>query len=332
MARPAKNKRSLHSLSPAEMAALAISMEQEEARLYQEYARRFRRQGMMHLAAEMESLRQEERDHEHRLSDAFLAEFSNESEVPLVRRGDVAGFGELPPLPPEEAFTPEIAAARIEKSESQAEAFYRHAADNCNGYTQLKQLFTELAEVEAEHQGTDGRVMAAARLDAGEHHGEPRKHSDHERFVLQVVQPGLVGLMDGSVSTLAPLFAAAFATHKPMDAFLVGRAAAVGAGVSMGFAEGMSDDGELTGRGTPWMRGSITGFMTLVGGIFHALPYLIPEFRTATTLAIIVVVIELFAIAWIRNRYMDTPFWRSIVQVVFGGGIVFAAGILIGSA
>lgn len=332
MARTLNYKRSLQSLTPPELAALAISMEQEEARLYQEYARRFRRQGKMHLAAEMESLRQEECDHEQRLSDAFLAEFSTETEVPLVRRGDVAGFGDMPPLPGEQEFTPQVATARIEHSEGQAERFYRHAADSCDGHTTLRSLFKELAEVEAEHQGTEGRIMAADRLDRGDAAAEPRQHSDHERFVLQIVQPGLVGLMDGSVSTLAPLFAAAFATHRSTDAFLVGLAAAVGAGVSMGFAEGMSDNGELTGRGHPWMRGSITGAMTLFGGIFHALPYLIKDFRTATSLAVVVVVIELFAIAWIRNRYMETPFWRSIVQVVFGGGIVFAAGILIGSA
>lgn len=325
------NRRSLQSLNPAELAALAINMEQEEARLYQEYARRFRRQGRMHLAAEMESLRQEEREHEQRLSDAFLAEFADQTEVPLLRRGDVAGFGELPPLPKEEQFTPDVAVARIAFSEGIAERFYRHAAENSGRHDRLRALFAELAEVEAVHQSTEGRVLAAARLDDGEKPAE-LKHTDHERFVLQVVQPGLVGLMDGSVSTLAPLFAAAFATHKSWDAFLVGTAAAVGAGISMGFAEGMSDDGALTGRGHPWMRGSITGAMTLLGGIFHALPYLIPNFWTATTIAAIVVAIELFAIAYIRNRYMDTPFWRSIVQIVVGGGIVFAAGILIGSA
>ncbi|MGI8906278.1 MAG: ferritin family protein [Candidatus Sumerlaeaceae bacterium] len=329
---PAKNRRTLRSLSPAELAALAIHMEQEEARLYQEYARRFRRQNRMHLAAEMESLRQEEREHETRLGEAYLAEFAGESEVPLVRRSDLSEFSELPPLPAEQAFTPNVAMARIQQSEGQAERFYRYAAAHCDGYERLKELFSELAEVEAMHQGTEHRVLAAARLDDPEVSPQKAQHTEHERFVLQIVQPGLVGLMDGSVSTLAPLFAAAFATHKSMDAFLVGVAAAVGAGISMGFAEGMSDDGALTGRGNPWIRGTITGAMTLLGGIFHTLPYLISDFNTATTWAVIVVIIELFAIAWIRNRYMQTPFWRSIVQVVFGGGIVFAAGILIGSA
>ena len=151
-------------------------------------------------------------------------------------------------------------------------------------------------------------------------------------FLLQIVQPGLVGLMDGSVSTLAPLFAAAFATHNTWATFLVGLAASIGAGISMGFAEALSDDGSLTGRGAPWMRGSVCGLMTTVGGLGHTLPYLIPHFYTATGVSIAVVAIELAAIAWIRTHFMDTPFLQAAFQVVVGGVLVFIAGILIGSA
>jgi VIT1/CCC1 family predicted Fe2+/Mn2+ transporter len=138
--------------------------------------------------------------------------------------------------------------------------------------------------------------------------------------------------MDGSVSTLAPLFAAAFATQSSWETFLVGTAASVGAGISMGFAEALSDDGSMTGRGAPWLRGVITGAMTTIGGLGHTIPYLIPDFRVATVIAVIVVLIELWIIAWIRARYMDTPFWRAAFQIVVGGLIVFAAGVLIGSA
>jgi hypothetical protein len=151
-------------------------------------------------------------------------------------------------------------------------------------------------------------------------------------FVLQVVQPGLAGLMDGSVSTLAPLFAAAFATHQTHDAFVVGLAASVGAGISMAFAEGLSDDGSLTGRGKPFIRGCVTGAMTFVGGIGHTLPYLIKDFRAATTVAVAVVVVELGIISWVRQHYMDTPLLRAAFQVIVGGVLVFVAGILIGNS
>ena len=150
--------------------------------------------------------------------------------------------------------------------------------------------------------------------------------------MLQIVQPGLAGLMDGSVSTLAPLFAAAFATHKSWDAFLVGLAASVGAGISMGFAEALSDDGSLTGRGHPWVRGLICGLMTTAGGIGHTLPFLISDFRVATSAAVAIVAAELAAISFVRHRYMDTPFLAAAFQVVVGGVLVFLAGILIGSS
>jgi VIT1/CCC1 family predicted Fe2+/Mn2+ transporter len=158
--------------------------------------------------------------------------------------------------------------------------------------------------------------------------------SEHEenKFVLQTLQPGLAGLMDGSVSTLAPIFAAAFATHKPHVAFVVGVSAAVGAGISMAFAEALSDDGTLTGRGHPFRRGVIIGVMTFIGGIFHTIPFLISNINLALTVASLVVGIELMAIAFIRYKFFNMKFWLSIFQVILGGGLVFAAGILLGQS
>lgn len=160
----------------------------------------------------------------------------------------------------------------------------------------------------------------------------PKNEEEYNRFVLQTIQPGLAGLMDGSVSTLAPIFAVAFATRKPHIAFLVGLSAAIGAGISMAFAEALSDTGELTGRGRPFRRGVIIGAMTLLGGIFHTIPFLISNFHTALTVAFFVVGIELTTIAYIRYRYFQMRFWLSILQVVVGGGLVFGAGILIGAS
>lgn len=160
----------------------------------------------------------------------------------------------------------------------------------------------------------------------------PRNEEEYNRFVLQTVQPGLAGLMDGSVSTLAPIFAAAFATHDPHVAFLIGMSAAVGAGISMAFAEALSDTGELTGRGRPLRRGIIIGVMTFLGGVFHTLPFLISNFHAALILAYLIVGVELAVIAYIRYHFFDMKFWISVLQVIVGGGLVFAAGILIGAA
>jgi erythrin-vacuolar iron transport family protein len=178
--------------------------------------------------------------------------------------------------------------------------------------------------------------MAALVAHPPEHAAEARR-----TFVLRYVQPGLAGLIDGSVSTLAPIFAAAFATGHNGATFLVGLAASVGAGISMGFTEALSDDGSVTGRGDPWLRGLVCGVMTTVGGLGHTLPYAIPDtlpagwpnpFVLATTLAVLVVIVELVAIAAIRTRFMATPFWRAAVQVLVGGALVLAVGMLIGSA
>jgi erythrin-vacuolar iron transport family protein len=176
--------------------------------------------------------------------------------------------------------------------------------------------------VAGKEQGNSKGLIESSRLDI---------ELKRKIFVLQIVQPGLAGLMDGSVSTLAPVFAAAFATHNSRTAFLVGMAASLGAGISMGFAEALSDDGVLSGRGRPWMRGGVCGLMTTLGGIGHTLPFLLPDFFIALWVAVAVVAVELGFIAWIRKRYMDTPLLQAIFQVVLGGVLVFIAGILIGN-
>jgi rubrerythrin len=216
---------------------------------------------------------------------------------------------------------------RAASMEAEAANFYRRAAVRATDPA-VRTLLGDLADIEAGHEDMATHLEAGVSGSARDEEGETARRA----FLLQVVQPGLIGLMDGSVSTLAPLFAAAFATHSSWATFLVGMAASVGAGISMGFAEALSDDGTLTGRGHPWMRGLVTGLMTVVGGVGHTLPYLIPDFFTATALAIAVVLVELWAIAYIRARYMDTPFLRAALQIVVGGLLVFATGILIGSA
>ncbi len=315
-------KRSFASLADPELIALAISLEEEEARLYREFARRVRNDNP-HLAAEMESLRAEEAEHAALLRREFSKVFGGE-EIPLLRREDVAGFIPAFTLPPEGDLSARQIMNHVGVSEAEAGQYYERAARVCRD-AGLKKMFLELAETERGHQSTEKRIGAAIKLD--ESTGiDPEKHL----FLLQVIQPGLVGLMDGSVSTLAPLFAAAYATHRSHDAFLVGLAASVGAAISMGFAEGLSDDGSLTGRGKPLMRGVVTGGMTFVGGIFHTLPFLISNFNIANSLAIVIVLMELAAISWVRKKYMDTPFLRSAYQVVIGGLLVFFAGVWIG--
>jgi rubrerythrin len=215
-----------------------------------------------------------------------------------------------------------------EKMEDEAQRFYRKAADGARDVS-VRQLLLELAEAEAGHESLAHKLTERILTDSAR---TAEDEASHRVLMLQYVQPGLAGLMDGSVSTLAPLFAAAFATHNTWQTFLVGMAASVGAGISMAFAEGLSDDGALTGRGSPWIRGPVCGLMTAIGGLGHTLPYLIPHFVTATVVSIIVVVIELAVISWIRMRFMDTPFLRAAFQVVVGGTLVFIAGILIGSS
>jgi rubrerythrin len=217
--------------------------------------------------------------------------------------------------------------------EFQAARFYEKAAAQTTD-VEIRKLLGDLAEVEKSHGRHAGELERSLLTEQAR---AEEATTSHRMFVLQYVQPGLAGLMDGSVSTLAPLFAAAFATHSNWETFLVGMAASIGAGISMGFAEALSDDGALTGRGTPWLRGTICGLMTTLGGVGHTLPYLVPDsipnsFWIATGIASAVVFIELWVIAWVRAKYMDTPFLQAAFQIVLGGAIVLAAGILIGGA
>ncbi|MCC6890468.1 MAG: rubrerythrin [Hyphomicrobiales bacterium] len=312
-------------LTEQEVLALAISNEDEDSRIYRGFAERLRAQYPA-SAKVFEEMAEEEARHRTMLFDLYRAKFGEY--LPLIRRQDVKGFIAKEPL----WLMPQLNLDRVRKyaetMEFEAERFYRRAADTTRDAS-IRKLLLELAEIESKHEDTAQRLgqellTPSARAKEDE--------TARRMFLLQYVQPGLVGLMDGSVSTLAPLFAAAFATQNTWETFLVGMAASVGAGISMGFAEAASDDGSLTGRGTPWLRGAISGIMTTIGGVGHTLPYLIPNFWTATLLAVIVVAVELVAISYIRYRYMDTPFLSAAFQVVVGGTLVFLAGILIGSS
>ncbi len=319
-------QRRFSDLTAPETLALAISLEELDARTLQEYARRLRGPAPA-AAAALDRMREEEDRHRHRLLDLFRAKYGND--VPLVRPEDIRGFVKREsyvPLwqPPD----PGRIRRAVALAELETQRFYQRAAERATD-ADVRQLLGDLAEEERRHEQQSSALLPDAQP-VPEREAEARVA--HQLFVLQVVQPGLAGLMDGSVSTLAPLFAAAFATHASWPTFLVGLAAGVGAGISMGFAEALSDDGSLTGRGRPWIRGVVCGAMTLVGGVGHALPYLIPHFWTATAVASGVVVVELAAIAWIRNRWMDTPFLAAAFQVLVGGALVFLAGVFIGSA
>ena len=312
-------------LTEQEILALAISSEEEDGRIYADYAEGLKAAFLASAQVFMD-MAAEENEHRRRLIELHRAKFGEH--IPLIRRHDVRGFARHEPLWIVRPLGLDRVRKQAEAMEFEARRFYERAMTRTSD-AGVRKLLGDLAEAERSH------ISLAQRLGT-EHLTADAKQAEEETrrrmFVLQVVQPGLAGLMDGSVSTLAPLFAAAFATHDTWQTFLVGMAAAVGAGISMGFAEALSDDGELTGRGHPWLRGAITGLMTTLGGVGHTLPYLINDFRIATTLAIAVVLIELWAIAWIRARYMDTKFLRAAFEVVLGGLIVFAAGILIGSA
>jgi rubrerythrin len=210
--------------------------------------------------------------------------------------------------------------------EVETRGFYERAAARAQDAS-IRQLLDDLAQEERSHEDRAQELTEEKlRPDVKEDEDKARRRL----FVLQIVQPGLAGLMDGSVSTLAPVFAAALATKNSWDAFLVGLAASLGAGISMGFAEALSDDGSLTGRGQPWVRGLICGAMTTLGGVGHTLPFLVPEFRIAMGIAVAVVLVELGVITWVRHRFMDTPVFSAAMQVGLGGALVFITGILIG--
>ena len=313
-------------LSEQEILALAISNEDEDSRIYRGFAEGLR-DAFPASAKIFDEMADEEVRHRTMLFDMYRQRFGDF--LPLIRRQDVKGFiRHSKPLWLMRPLGLEEVRKFAENMEFEAERFYRRAADNTRDVS-VRKLLIELAEAEAGHESLAHKLSQQILTE-----GARAKEDETARrmFVLQYVQPGLAGLMDGSVSTLAPLFAAAFATHNTWETFLVGMAASVGAGISMGFAEALSDDGSLTGRGTPWLRGSVCGVMTTIGGIGHTLPYLVPDFWVATVLAILVVAVELAVISWIRMRFMDTPFLQATFQVVLGGTLVFIAGILIGSS
>ena len=317
-------RKKFHELSEQEIIALAISSEEDDARIYRSYAEMLREE-FPGSAKVFEGMASEEDEHRARLIALHESRFG--STIPLIRREHVAGYYNRRPVWLVENLGIERIRTEAAAMEKDAERFYLAAAQRTQD-SATRKLLGDLAAAEAGHQGT------AEQLEAQHLDDETRDEEDavaKRQFLLTWVQPGLAGLMDGSVSTLAPIFATAFATQDTWTTFLVGVAASVGAGISMGFTEAASDDGELSGRGSPVKRGFASGIMTTVGGLGHALPYLIPDFWTATTIAILIVFVELWAIAWIQNRYMETPFFRAVFQVVLGGALVLAAGVMIGS-
>lgn len=318
-------RRSFSDLSEREIIALAISSEEDDERIYHSYADRLRDEYPA-SAAVFDGMADEEATHRQRLIELFRRRFGET--IPLIRREHVADYYTRRPVWLSEAMSLEDIRAQAKIMERDAYRFYALAARRTEDAS-TRQLMDDLAAAEAGHVRT-AQSLEDQHLDAEAR--ETEADMEKRQFLLTWVQPGLAGLMDGSVSTLAPIFAAAFATGDTWATFQVGLAASVGAGISMGFTEAASDDGELSGRGSPLKRGIASGVMTTLGGLGHALPYLIPHFWTATTIAIIVVFVELWAIAWIQKRFMDTPFFRAVLQVVFGGSLVLAAGVLIGSS
>jgi rubrerythrin len=317
--------RSFESLTEKEILALAITLEEEDARVYADFNEGLK--DTFPATAEIfEGMRLEEVRHREKLFEAYRQRFGEH--IPLLRREDVKGFVKRRPVWLIRPLGLDVVRRQASAMEEETRRFYEKAAQRTQDVG-IRQLLDELAEEESSHEHRADELEKQNLQPAAR---EQEEHARRRLFVLQVVQPGLAGLMDGSVSTLAPVFAAAFATHKSWDAFLVGLAASIGAGISMGFAEALSDDGTLTGRGHPWIRGLVCGLMTTLGGIGHTLPYLIKNFGMATTVAVVVVVIELFVISLIRNKYMDTPFLAAALQVVVGGALVFITGILIGSS
>lgn len=317
-------RKRFRDLSEQEIIALAISSEEDDARIYRGYAESLRADYPA-SAKLFDGMAAEEDQHRARLIDLHTRRFG--PTIPLIRREHVAGYYNRRPVWLVENLGIERIREEAEAMERDAERFYLAAAARTTDAA-TRQLLGDLAAAEAGHQNT-ANDLVEAHLDE-----DTRAREDataHRQFVLTWVQPGLAGLMDGSVSTLAPIFATAFATQDTWTTFLVGVAASVGAGISMGFTEAASDDGEISGRGSPMKRGLASGVMTTIGGLGHALPYLIPDFWTATSIAFIIVFFELWAIAWIQNKYMETPFFRAAFQVVLGGALVLAAGILIGS-
>jgi len=313
------------SLSEREILALAISLEEEDERVYADYAEGLR-QTFPASAAVFDGMRAEESGHRRRLIELYQKRFGEH--IPLIRRQDVKGFVNRKPVWLIQPLGLDAVRNQASALEVESRRFYEKAASRAQDPA-VRQLLDDLAQEERSHE------ERADELEKEKLHPEVKRDEDlanRRLFVLQIVQPGLAGLMDGSVSTLAPVFAAAFATRNSWTAFAVGLAASVGAGISMGFAEALSDDGSLTGRGRPWLRGAICGVMTALGGVGHTLPFLIHDFRVAMTAAFVVVVVELGIITWIRHRYMETPTLSAALQVGLGGILVFMTGVLIGNS
>jgi rubrerythrin len=316
--------RNFSDLTEREILALAIANEEEDSRIYLDIAEGLREEypGSAKVFSEMAG---EEVEHRHRLLETYRGKFGEH--IPLIRRHDVRGFIRHKPIWQIQPLNLKTVRRLAEIMEEETRHFYRQAAIRSTDVT-IRKLLGDLADAEVEHEhraeglrdeNLTGTVVA--------------REDEHARaaFVLRFIQPGLAGLMDGSVSTLAPVFATAFASGNTWETFLVGMAASIGAGISMGFAEALSDNGSLTGRGAPLIRGVVTGLMTTIGGIGHTLPFLIPFFGAATAVAIVVVVVELGAISWVRWKFMDTPPFSAALQVAIGGALVFATGVLIGS-
>jgi rubrerythrin len=317
--------RNFNSLSEREILALAISLEEEDERVYADYAEGLR-DDFAASAAVFDGMRLEESSHRRRLIELYKQKFGDH--IPLIRRQDVKGFVNRKPVWLVRPLGLDTVRNQASAMEVESRRFYEKAAARAED-PGVRQLLDDLAQEERSHEDR------AEKLEKDKLRPDVKREEDEANrrlFVLQIVQPGLAGLMDGSVSTLAPVFAAAFATRSSWDAFAVGLAASVGAGISMGFAEALSDDGSLTGRGHPWIRGVICGLMTALGGIGHTVPFLIRDFRVAMVAAVFVVLAELGVITWIRHRYMETPTVSAALQVGLGGVLVFATGVLIGSS
>lgn len=318
-------RRAFDSLSEQEILALAISSEEDDGRIYRAYADGLRDE-FPQSAKVFDGMAEEEDGHRDQLIEQHRKRFGER--IPLIRRDHVRGYYERKPDWLVRPLGIDKVREQAEQMERQAYRFYVEAAKRTSDASTRK-LLNDLATAEQSHETLAHKLE---EKHVPEHVSETETAAERRQFILTYVQPGLAGLMDGSVSTLAPVFAAAFATQDTWQTFLVGLAASIGAGISMGFTEVASDDGKLSGRGSPIKRGITTGVMTALGGLGHALPYLIPHFWTATAVAAVVVFFELWIIAYIQNRFMETPFLRAAFQVVLGGALVFAAGVLIGNA
>lgn len=317
--------RRFDDLDQREILALAISLEEEHGRIYADYAAGLSA-NYPASAKIFTELGEEENEHRRWLIDLFRRKFGDH--IPLVRRHDVSGFVRHDPIWMVRPLGIEKVRRQAEQIEEETRRFYQSALERASD-AEIRKLLGDLIAAESQHIGIAHHIADVELTNEAKVNED---QASRRSFVLQYIQPGLTGLIDGSISTLAPIFAAAFATHNTWQTFLVGIAASVGAGISMAFAEALSDDGQISGRGNPWLRGSVTGVMTAIGGLGHTLPYLISDFRTATTIAIGVVFVELWVIAGVRSRFMETKFWRAALEVVVGGLIVFAVGILIGNA